>query len=72
MFTMFLEDPLHSPCALLSHYKWLNKVSNLKIHGWFCSHCLIKTIHRSVMTDERPSYCSLCCVGSVETFAIIV
>jgi len=37
---MFLPSLLCSPRALLSHYKrWLNKVSNLKIHRRFCSHC---------------------------------
>ena len=34
-------DLLHSHHPLLSHYRrWLNKVINLKIHWWFCSHCL--------------------------------
>jgi len=42
VFTMFLPSPLHSPCALMARYKrWLNKVLNLSIHGWFCSQCLI-------------------------------
>jgi len=37
VFTMFLQSLLHSPLALLSRYRrWLNKVSNLKIHRWFC------------------------------------
>jgi len=44
---MFLQSILHSPHALLSRYsKWLNKVSNLKIHRWFCSHCLVTWLLR--------------------------
>jgi len=39
---MFLPRMLHSRHALLSRYKrWSNKVSKSKIHGLFCSHCLI-------------------------------
>ena len=37
---------MHSPRALLSCYRWLNKVSNLKIHRWFCSHCLVTWLLR--------------------------
>jgi len=37
---MFLPSLLHSRCALLSRYRWLNKMSNVKIHGRFCTHCL--------------------------------
>jgi len=41
VFIMFQQSLLHSPDVLLSRYKrWLNKVSNLKIHRWFCSHWL--------------------------------
>ena len=44
---MFLQSLLHSPRALLSRYKrWLNKVSNLKIHWWFGSHCLVTSLLR--------------------------
>jgi len=44
---MFLQSLLHSPCALLSRYRrWLNKVSNLKIRRWFCSHCLVTWLLR--------------------------
>ena len=40
-FTQLLPSLLHSHHALLSCYKrWSKKVSNLKIHRWFCSHCL--------------------------------
>ena len=39
---MFLQSLLHSPRRLVSRYRrWLNKVSNLKIHRWFCGHCLV-------------------------------
>jgi len=44
---MFLQSLLHIPRALLSRYRrWLNKVSNLKIHRWFCSHCFVTWILR--------------------------
>jgi len=44
---MFLQSLLHSPRALLSRYRrWLNNVSILKIHRWFCSHCLITWLLR--------------------------
>jgi len=44
---MFLQSLLHSPRALLSRYRrWMNKVSNLKIHRWFCSHCLVTWLFR--------------------------
>jgi len=40
VFTMFLPSQLHSRRELLPRYKrWSNKVSNLKIHGRFFSHC---------------------------------
>ena len=43
MFSMFLPSLLHSRCALLSRYRrWSNKVSNMKNHRRFCSHCLKK------------------------------
>jgi len=49
VFTMFLQSLLHPPRALLSRYKrCLNKVSNLKIYRWFCSHCLHVYIHMLV------------------------
>jgi len=42
---MFLQSLLHSPHALLSRYRrWANKVSNLKIYRWFCSHCQIENV----------------------------
>ena len=38
---------LHCPRVLLSRYRrWMNKVSNLKIHRWFCSHCLVTWLLR--------------------------
>jgi len=46
---MFLQSLLHSSRVLLSRYRrsrWLNKVSNLKIHRWFCSHCLVTWLLR--------------------------
>ena len=47
VFAIFLQSLLHSPRALLSRYRrWLNKVSNLKIHRWFCSHCLVTWLLR--------------------------
>jgi len=43
VFTMFVPSLLHSHPALLSHGKrWSNKVSNVNIHGWFCSHYLFQ------------------------------
>jgi len=38
MFSTFLPSLLHSRCA--------NKVSNMKIHRRFCSHCLFSPCMR--------------------------
>ena len=47
MFTIFLQSLLQFPRALLSRYRrWLNKVSNLKIHQWFFSHWLVTWLLR--------------------------
>jgi len=44
VFIMFLPSLLHSRHASLSRYRrWSNKMPNLKIYRWFCSHCLQKT-----------------------------
>ena len=49
MFGTFLSSLLHFCCVLLSRYRWrLNKVSNMKIHMRFCSHCLVNTHLRQV------------------------
>jgi len=41
MFTTSLPDLLHSPCALLSCYRWrINKDSNIKAQRQTCSHCI--------------------------------
>jgi len=37
---MFLPSLLHSDALLSCYRRWSNKVSNLKIHRQFCSHCL--------------------------------
>jgi len=45
---MFLQSLLHSPRALLdiTLQETLSKVSDLKVHRWFCSHCLVTWLLR--------------------------
>jgi len=61
---MFLQSLLHSSRLLLSrHRRWLNKVSNSKIHRWFCSHCLVTWLLRlRYIAGHRPVRKIICCL----------
>ena len=52
-FKLFLPSLLHSHCALLSSYRrQSNKISNLKIHGKFCSHCLFLNKYKNLKKQK--------------------
>jgi len=38
--------PTAFSCVTVTLRGWLNKISNLKIHRWFCSHCLVTWLLR--------------------------
>jgi len=55
-FSTFLPSLQHSCCALLSRYRWwFNKVSNMKNHRWFYSHCFMFSPPTVVQQLMQPS-----------------
>ena len=57
MFTMFLPSLLYSRRAILACYRWRsNKVSIMKIHWRFYSHCLIPLLWETTDMQELVRY----------------